>query len=225
MLRIYHYEFCLELAVCSPSLKGIPTTLNFSQDHPKQLLYLPNTLERVRALHLRGGASPRSHTTTLYFPSEAALLQFWEEYRRTYSVVEAGGAVVLDKEDNLLFIWRRKRWDLPKGKREKNEPLEETARRELAEETGIDCPRADQFLTRTYHIYQEGDQAFLKEVSWYLFRCPLHKPALTLQTEEGIQDYRWVAPSEVPFLYPHSYGTIREVIEHVLREVLPTTPR
>jgi hypothetical protein len=47
------------------------------------------------------------------------------------------------------------------------------------------------------------------------------RPPVQVQAEEGIERYLWAKPSEVPFLYPHSYGTIREVIEKVLSDVLP----
>lgn len=189
------------------------------------MLYLPNTLFQVRTLHLSQGEVLKPTTCTLYFPSEEAIQSFWQQYRATFENVLAAGAVVVEGEGNLLFIWRRRHWDLPKGKVEPTEPPEEAARRELAEETGLTCAYLDRFLTQTYHIYTEGQQVFLKEVRWYLFRCDDRHPPVQVQQEEGIQDYRWVAPSEVPFLYPHSYGTVQDVIEHVLRDVLSAPSR
>ncbi|MCX8111579.1 MAG: NUDIX domain-containing protein [Bacteroidia bacterium] len=223
MIRVYAYDACLELAKLPPNVKGLPTTQVLPKERPSRLIYLPSTLEKVRTFHLQIGDSNKSSHTTLYFPSEEAIYRFWESYRATFQNIMAGGAVVMDAAGHLLFIWRRGRWDLPKGKGEPNEPLEQTAQRELKEETGLDCAVLEQYLTSTFHIYTESGQYILKETRWYLFRCLETRPTIQVQTEEGIQGYRWVSPSEVPFLYPRSYGTIQDVIEHVLREIRPAS--
>ncbi|MCS7296885.1 MAG: NUDIX hydrolase [Bacteroidia bacterium] len=225
MLRIYVYDFCLELAILRDGTQNLPTTQVLPHKRPARMIYLPSTLEKVRAAHLQAGESHKEGQITVYFPSEVAIQRFWESYRATFQTLSAAGAVVVDIAHHILFIWRRGRWDLPKGKGENGEPLEITAQRELQEETGLVCGPPERFLSKTYHIYTEGNQYFLKETAWYLFRCPLLTPPVQVQTEEGIQDYRWVSPQEIPFLYPHSYGTIRDMIEYVLREVLSAPSR
>ncbi|MCX7606227.1 MAG: NUDIX domain-containing protein [Bacteroidia bacterium] len=222
MLRIYHYEFCVELAVLPAGLRGLPTTRVLPHERPTRMLYLPNTLAQVRALHIAQGELPKPTTCTLYFPSSEAIAAFWQQYKQTFENVLAAGAVVVEGRGDILFIWRRGHWDLPKGKVELQEAPEEAARRELEEETGLICGSAERFLTCTYHIYMENERAFLKEVRWYLFRCSTVRPVVEVQKEEGIQSYKWVSPSEIPFLYPQSYGTVRDVIEYVLKDVLPS---
>ncbi|MCS7153342.1 MAG: NUDIX domain-containing protein [Bacteroidia bacterium] len=221
MIRVYAYEACLELTKLPPGAKGLPTTQVLPKERPARLIYLPSTLEKVRSYHLQAASHNKTATITLYFPTEEAIQHFWEGYKATFHNIFAGGAVVMDAGGQILFIWRRGRWDLPKGKGEPNEPLELTAQRELKEETGLDCGKPERFLTSTYHIYAEGGQYILKQTHWYLFKCPLVAPDIHVQADEGIQGYKWVPPHEVPFLYPQSYGTIRDVIEHVLREIRP----
>ncbi len=225
MIRLYHYDFCLELGVLPPGLRGLPTSRSLSPERGSRYLYLPGTLEQVRAYHLSQGEHRKSGCCTLYFPSEGALERFFQQYRLTFESVLAAGAVVMEAQGHLLFIWRRGKWDLPKGKVEPTESPQEAAARELAEETGLSCGAAERFLTRTYHLYSEGEKTFLKEVQWYLFRCAAKSPPVQVQVEEGIQNYKWVPPAEVPFLYPHSYGTIRDVIEYVLEHVLSAPSR
>lgn len=183
------------------------------------MVYVPDTLKQLKALHLRDPYAAQHYT--VYFPTESALEAFWRAYQAEFVLVLAAGGVVLDKADNLLFIFKRGHWDLPKGKCEPNEEPEEAALREIIEEIGLSGLTLQYFLMKTYHIYQERGQYVLKTVFWYLFRHPDLKPPVQVEVEEGIERHQWVAPSEVPFLYTQSYGTVRDVIEKVLRDVLP----
>ncbi|MCS6895691.1 MAG: NUDIX domain-containing protein [Bacteroidia bacterium] len=222
MIRVYVYEFCIELTKLPPNLSGLPTTQILPQKSAPRLIYLPSTQEKIRSFHIQAGETYRTGHVTIYFPSEESIQRFWESYRTTFINITAGGAVVVDGTGAILFIWRRGRWDLPKGKGESDEPLAVTAQRELKEETGLDCGPPERFLAQTYHIYAEGGQYILKETHWYLFRCSESRPPIQVQEEEGIQGYKWVPVQEVPFLYPYSYSTIRDMIEYVLREIHPT---
>ena len=51
--------------------------------------------------------------------------------------VKAAGGLVINKKGEILFIFRKGMWDLPKGKLDSGELLDETAIRETSEETGI----------------------------------------------------------------------------------------
>jgi 8-oxo-dGTP pyrophosphatase MutT (NUDIX family) len=44
---------------------------------------------------------------------------------------------VYNKKGEVLFIFRNGKWDLPKGGIEKGEEIEDTAMREVEEETGV----------------------------------------------------------------------------------------
>ena len=52
------------------------------------------------------------------------------------NIVAAGGKVINSKNE-ILFIYRNNKWDLPKGKAERYENIAETALREVNEETGV----------------------------------------------------------------------------------------
>ena len=52
------------------------------------------------------------------------------------SIIAAGG-IVMNKNNEVLLIHRRGKWDLPKGKLDCGETIEDTAVREVSEEVGI----------------------------------------------------------------------------------------
>src|SRR3954469_24811116 len=61
---------------------------------------------------------------------------FFSEFKKHFVYIEAAGGFI-EKNDEFLAIHRHGRWDLPKGKLEKNESYEEGAIRECEEECGI----------------------------------------------------------------------------------------
>ncbi|RMD70006.1 MAG: NUDIX domain-containing protein, partial [Bacteroidetes bacterium] len=77
--------------------------------------------------------------------------QLWADFRSLFHLVEAAGGVVHAEQtpEQVLFIFRRGMWDLPKGKIDEGETPEQAALREVAEETGLTC-RLDGFLTHTW---------------------------------------------------------------------------
>lgn len=83
------------------------------------------------------------------------LEQIWEELTGMLRVVEAAGGIVFNQENKILFIHRLGRWDLPKGKIEPEESLENAALRELEEETGLAELILEEFVNTTFHIYKE----------------------------------------------------------------------
>ena len=57
--------------------------------------------------------------------------------RRVTSYVPAAGGIVQNEHREVLFIFRKGKWDLPKGKMEKAERPEVAAIREVEEECGV----------------------------------------------------------------------------------------
>lgn len=127
----------------------------------------------------------------------------------TKTTIKAGGGVVVNPEGEILMIFRRKCWDLPKGKLDKGETIEECALREVREECGVQNLALGQFICTTRHEYQERGTQIIKETSWFEMQG---SGKLTPQTEEDIESARWVVPSEVETLLKNSYPTIQEVI-------------
>lgn len=119
-----------------------------------------------------------------------------------YSPVErigAGGGLIVRRGDQglqVLLIHRRGVWDLPKGKRDAGETVEQCARREVVEELGLTpqdvevvCP-----IGRTVHGYREDGKFMLKRTHWFLMRTS--SSSFRPQAEEDIDAVAWVGWSE-----------------------------
>ncbi len=82
----------------------------------------------------------------------------WRRFRKQYKLVLAGGGIVRNKKEKILFIFRNGRWDLPKGKAEEGELIEETALREVKEECGLNHLELRYHVIDTYHTYDQKNK-------------------------------------------------------------------
>jgi len=115
---------------------------------------------------------------------------------KKFQVIEAAGGIVKNPRGELLAIFRLGKWDLPKGKMEKGEKPEETARREIAEECGITGHKLIGKICDTYHTYKMGNKKILKKTHWFAFI--INKVAeLTPQIVENIEEAQWVRTEEL----------------------------
>ena len=131
---------------------------------------------------------------------------FWKKFM----LVRAGGGLVRHG-DRYLFMKRRGVWDLPKGKLDPGETIEQCAVREVAEETGLQGVQIDGPLLITYHTYDESGHHILKETHW--FRLSVSQVAgLKPQHEEQITELRWVGAGEFDSVLSHTFPSIRDVI-------------
>lgn len=128
--------------------------------------------------------------------------------------IQAAGGLVFNDEGHVLVIFRHGHWDLPKGKVDPGETLEEAAVREVEEETGIGNLKLEKHLLNTYHTYPHKGGEVLKETTWYLMRCPGgdFKP----QTEEGITKAEWRDPSDLEDVKTNTYENIRLVLAELV---------
>ena len=139
----------------------------------------------------------------------------WTNFKSNYQLVEAAGGLVQNQKAEWLFIYRNGMWDLPKGKLEKGESIEECAVREVAEECGIEEPTIIKPLETTYHTYTLKGQRILKPTYWYLMNST-DESELVPQTEEGIDEVKWVPTNEAKQLASSSFGSIKQVVEEGL---------
>lgn len=136
--------------------------------------------------------------------------------RRKFRIVTAAGGLIRKKE-KFLMIYRMKKWDLPKGKRERNEKYKHTAIREVEEECNITVKLGGKICT-TWHTYTMNKHAMLKKTKWFLMDAvddAKMKPAL----EEDIEELRWMNQKEIYHALEHSYKSISYVFERYYRKV------
>lgn len=127
-----------------------------------------------------------------------------------FKIVKAAGGLIRKKE-KFLMMYRMKKWDLPKGKREKSESYKETAVREVEEECNITVKLGRKICT-TWHTYTMNKHAMLKKTKWYVMDCvddTRMKPAI----EEDIEELRWMNRKEVYHALEHSYQSISHVFQ------------
>lgn len=129
----------------------------------------------------------------------------------------AGGVLFRDpaEEDlpRVLLIYRLGVWDLPKGKLEEGESIEECAVREVAEETGLhELPDIVGDLPDTYHEYRRGGVHYGKTTHWFAMRLPASdQHEFRPQKEEGIQKLKWVPAGAA--LEMVGYDNLKEVLQ------------
>ncbi|MBK8292773.1 MAG: NUDIX domain-containing protein [Flammeovirgaceae bacterium] len=127
-----------------------------------------------------------------------------------FKVIKAAGGLV-KKKDRLLMIYRMKKWDLPKGKKESGEKYKETATREVEEECNVKVKLGKKICT-TWHTYTMNKNSMLKKTKWYemdLLDDSKSKPSL----EEDIEELRWMTQKEVYHALENSYKSIHFVFE------------
>jgi len=132
---------------------------------------------------------------------------FWKKF----TIVIAAGGLVLNENDEILLMFRRGKWDLPKGKMDKGETVEDCALRETREETGLEDLKMEKSITTTYHTYDESGKHILKETYWYLIRGSKDNELIPQETEQ-ISKLEWVKPSALKDYSRNMYSSIKEVL-------------
>jgi ADP-ribose pyrophosphatase YjhB (NUDIX family) len=128
-----------------------------------------------------------------------------------FTPIHAAGGVVYNETGEVLMIFRRGKWDLPKGKLDEGENIEECALREVKEETGLQKLALNEKLLDTYHIYFQNNDQLLKCTAWYKM-AGSSNDTLKPQKEENILEARWVNEKDLPPLAARTYEAIREVL-------------
>lgn len=147
------------------------------------------------------------NSITISSPDNKPLIKYLKE---KFKVIEAGGGIV-EKEDKLLLIYRKKRWDIPKGKLDEGETIEECAEREVCEETGVNVKIKNK-VVEVWHTYISNKKYILKKTHWYSMDC-LDDSNLYPQKEEGIEKAEWVTMEEARIRLRDSYRSIRYVLQ------------
>jgi 8-oxo-dGTP pyrophosphatase MutT (NUDIX family) len=133
---------------------------------------------------------------------------FWVKFQSYFKSQKAAGGKVLNANNEVLFIYRFKKWDLPKGKLDTGESISECAIREVEEECGITNLQILKPLESTYHIYQEKGNTILKTTYWFLMHTDF-VGELTPQSEEGIEQVVFKNETEVKTALENTYENIK----------------
>lgn len=150
---------------------------------------------------------------TYQLDSEVELLKVFDDHK----FIKAAGGLVR-RNDQFLFIKRHGFWDIPKGKLDKGETIKECAVREIEEECGLIQPKIIDHLVDTWHTYETSKgKKVIKKSYWYLLDEGTNIVDLVPQEDEGITEVRFFNIEEFDIIREHTYGSITEVMDVLLR--------
>ena len=180
---------------------------NNSDETPLLFIKYASALVIVKALR-----NKNTKAVYLYHPKEEKLEK---HFLKHFPVIEAAGGLVEHTDGRYLFIYRNDKWDLPKGKIEKNEVIIDAAIREVTEETGVGDLMVTKPLNTTYHVFNSKGKFKLKKTYWFLMKSNYNAP-LVPQEEENIQAAVWRPRADFPLLMENAYENIKILLEEIM---------
>jgi len=138
----------------------------------------------------------------------------FKQLKQQFTLINAAGGLVKNSQSEYLFIFRRGKWDLPKGKLDEGEDFETAAIREVQEECGITHIELGDLYHLSYHIYEENNDWILKQTNWYLMKS--EEKNLIPQLAEGITQTAWLPTSQFEKVRENTYASIDEIISKLL---------
>ena len=148
--------------------------------------------------------------------------ELWTKFRAQFIGITAAGGIVTDKTGRILVIKRFGYWDLPKGKVEKKETLEEAAVREVEEECGISGVRIKNQVGSMFHLYRspfhpEPNNLVLKETFWFEMDYAGNETPKP-QYSESIEEVCWMEINELSRFFSNTYPNLVELMENYLQK-------
>ena len=181
--------------------------LNITQPAPREIPSILKDLDKEST----NGIRIKTNQSNAFLEALFSYFQHWK----------AAGGLITNPKGEILLLFRRGKWDLPKGKMEAGEKPEETAIREVTEETGLKNISIVKKLTDTWHSYpisvygtqENNDQKdVLKQTFW--FQMDFTGEELTIpQIEEDIIDIQWIKPENIHRYIAYSYPNLKLVFE------------
>ncbi len=152
--------------------------------------------------------------TCLIFRDTEILLSFLTMYlAHRFELMYAAGGLIEHPQKGYLFIFKGNYWDLPKGKIDKKEKIQDAAIRECQEETGIDLLSIKENLGVTYHIFHQKNKWILKITQWYFMESTSNKELIP-QKEEGIEKVIWINKDSIfKIIVPQTFPSIIDVLK------------
>lgn len=127
-------------------------------------------------------------------------------------IIAAAGGLVQNDKGELLMIFRRGHWDLPKGKIDSGETEEQSALREVNEETGLTGLSIVNRLNPSFHAYRIGKEWILKETHWFLMHTSIPS-VVKPQVEEGITKVRWFDSNGYTSTYELLFPSLKSLVD------------
>ncbi len=128
--------------------------------------------------------------------------------------IKAGGGVPFrynHGKTEVLLIFRRGIWDLPKGKKEDHETFNECAVREVMEEIGASEVELSKQLIDTYHEYRQNEINYGKTTRWFAMKIMDNESGLQPQKEEQIEELEWCTLGQAKKLV--GFPNLQDVLE------------
>ena len=147
----------------------------------------------------------------LYVICDTNVDKFFNKFISKYHIIKASGGLVTNKMNQILLIYRHGRWDIPKGKNNKNEKNKSAALREVEEETGISKLQIIKKLANTYHFFSENKTLYIKKTRWYLMNNTQDQIPES-PNNEGITKVAWFDYTKLDNISKGAYLSVKEVI-------------
>ena len=133
--------------------------------------------------------------------------------------ISSGGIIYKKKDDGYYFcliLDAYNKWTFPKGHVEKGESLEETALRELEEETGLNKLKIKKYLGETeIKVHKPGQKSFRKLIKYFLIETKVSK--IIIPDTQEIKDVRWFSKKEA--LNTIGYNNAKEIFNKGLEKL------
>ncbi|PID69026.1 MAG: NUDIX hydrolase [Flavobacteriales bacterium] len=150
-------------------------------------------------------ASSSHQEIYVFYPDR---IKLYELFKKKFKIIEAAGGKVRNPHNDILFIYRLGRWDLPKGKIDSGETPEIAAIREVEEETGITGIEIISALKTTFHIYKYKSDFVLKVTHWFDMKSR-YSGQLIPETKENIIKAVWLSDTEMDKVLINTYPNIK----------------
>ena len=156
----------------------------------------------------------RNSLTNKFVISHSSPDDLFNIFSSFFTNITAAGGLVKNNKSEYLLIFRNGKWDLPKGKLDKKENIEQCALREVREECGIKKLSIVKRLQSSFHIYSVNEKQILKRTVWFEMKCD-DESELKPQKEEGIERAEWKNKDEAKKLLENSYASLKNLSENI----------
>jgi len=143
--------------------------------------------------------------------------ELYKNFQSYFKFIFAAGGLVRNEKGDNLVIFRRGKWDLPKGKADKGENPEQTAIREVEEECIIEGVAINRFIISTYHIYYLKEDIVLKRTDWFEMKYTGNQDPKPYEKED-ITGFKWLPDDQLKSIESNTYPAILEVFDAYLKD-------